>query len=222
MNHGSPSFELGKNRIEALSDGLFAIVMTLLVLELHVPDLPANASNLQLGPALLHLWPKFVTYAVSFLSLGVYWVGHHNMYHAIRRSDRVLLWLNIVFFMFVSLLPFATSLVNAFRQTQLAPLVFGANLTLIGWTLWLQWAYASRQPGMISENVTAEYREMVHARFLAIPVILTLTMIVCFWSLEISLGIYLFLLPFYMIPGQFERQRTHHFAATGVEEGSPA
>jgi uncharacterized membrane protein len=66
----------------------------------------------QVAPALWELWPKFVTYAVSFLSLGVYWIGHHNMYHAIRRSDCVLLWLNILFFMFVSLLPFSTSVLN--------------------------------------------------------------------------------------------------------------
>jgi uncharacterized membrane protein len=95
MQAESRSFELGKNRIEALSDGIFAIAMTLLVLELHVPDLPPNAPNVQVAPALFKLWPKFLTYAVSFISLGVYWIGHHNMYHVIRRSDRVLLWLNI-------------------------------------------------------------------------------------------------------------------------------
>ena len=87
--HETRPFELGKNRIEALSDGIFAIVMTLLILEIHVPDLPANASNLQLAPALWHLWPKFLSYAVSFVALGVYWISHHNIYHLIRRSDRV-------------------------------------------------------------------------------------------------------------------------------------
>lgn len=201
MSHGSHSLELGKNRIEALSDGVFAIAMTLLVLEIHVPDLPANASNLQLAPALLHLWPKFLSYTVSFLSLGVYWIGHHNMYHVIRRSDRVLLWLNLLFFLFAAFLPFSTSVLNDFRQTQVAPLLFGANLTAIGWVLYLQWAYASTQPQMFVDFMTPEYRSAIHFRFLAIPVVATVAMLVCFWSAEILLAVYAVLLPFYMIPG---------------------
>lgn len=202
-------FELGKNRIEALSDGIFAIVMTLLVLEFHVPDLPSNAPNVQVIPALLELWPDFLTYVVSFIGLGVYWVAHHNMYHAVHRSDRVLLWLNILFFMFVSLLPFSTSLLNAFRQTQIAPLLFGANLTIIGWVLYLQWTYASLQHDMFAEFVTREYREVVRFRFLMIPIAATITMLVCFWSAEILLAVYALLLTFYMIPGKIERHQAH-------------
>ena len=169
MPTDNTTFALGKHRIEALSDGISAIAMTLLVLELHLPNLPSNAPNVQVAPALWQLWPKLLTYAVSFLSLGVYWIGHHNMYHAIRRADRVLLWLNILFFMCVSLLPFSTSVLNAFRQTQVAPLVFGANLTSIGWLLYLQWAYASAQPEMVAGFVTPAYPALVHARFFWFP-----------------------------------------------------
>lgn len=201
MSRDTHPFELGKNRIEALSDGVFAIAMTLLVLEIHVPELPANASNLQLGPALVHLWPKFLSYGVSFISLGVYWVAHHNMYHLIRRSDRVLLWLNLLFFLFAAFLPFSTSVLNDFRQTQVAPLFFGANLTIIGWLLFLQWAYASSQPHMFADFVTAEYRKAIHFRFLTIPIVATGAMLVCFWSSTILLGVYALLLPFYMIAG---------------------
>ncbi|BDI34288.1 hypothetical protein CCAX7_63390 [Capsulimonas corticalis] len=206
MDNDPHPFELGKNRIEALSDGVFAIAMTLLILEFHVPSLPHNASNVVVLPALLRLWPKFVTYAISFASLGVFWIGHHNMYHAIRRSDRVLLWLNIVFFMFVSFLPFSTSILNAFIETSIAPLFFGGNLVLLGWTLYAQWAYARRQTGMISSQMGDEYLAMVQSRFLAYPIIAMLTMLVCFWSVSISLAIYLCLLPLYMIPGRAERR----------------
>jgi len=220
MPTDNTTFALGKNRIEALSDGIFAIAMTLLVLELHLPNLPSNAPNVQVAPALWQLWPKLLTYAVSFLSLGVYWIGHHNMYHAIRRADRVLLWLNILFFMCVSLLPFSTSVLNAFRQTQVAPLVFGANLTSIGWLLYLQWAYARAQPEMVAGFVTPAYRALVHARFFWIPIIATLTMLVCFWSVEILLAVYTLLLPWYMIPGTFDRPPTHRVtSAAHAREG---
>ncbi len=91
MTFDTTTFEIGKNRIEALSDGIFAIVMTLLILELRVPSLASSAPNVEVAPALLTLWPKFVTNGVTFVSLGFFWVGHHIMYHAIRRADRTLL-----------------------------------------------------------------------------------------------------------------------------------
>jgi uncharacterized membrane protein len=151
MAFDTRTFEIGKNRIEALSDGIFAIVMTLLILEFHVPNLPLSAPNVEVAPALLALWPKFVSYTVTFVSLGFFWVGHHVMYHAIRRADRTLLWLNIFFFMFVSLLPFSTSVLNAFSEAFIAPLFFGANLAIIGWLLFFQWSYANSQPDMLAD-----------------------------------------------------------------------
>jgi uncharacterized membrane protein len=121
MSAETATFEIGKNRVEALSDGIFAIVMTLLILELHVPKLPATAANVEVTAALFDLWPKFVSYLVAFISLGVFWIAHHIMYHAVRRADRTLLWLNIVFFMFVSVMPFSTSLLNSFPAALIAP-----------------------------------------------------------------------------------------------------
>jgi len=202
MTFDMTTFEIGKNRIEALSDGIFAIVMTLLILEFHVPNLPPNSSNVEVAPALFALWPKFVSYLVTFVSLGFFWVGHHIMYHAIRRADRTLLWLNICFFMFVSLLPFSTSVLNAFPQAFVAPFFFGANLAIIGWILFFQWQYANSQPDMLANFVSVEYRKRVRSRMLIVPVATTLTVFVCFWSVGISLTIYLLLLPLYMLPGK--------------------
>jgi uncharacterized membrane protein len=203
MSSEARTFEIGKNRIEALSDGIFAIVMTLLILELHVPDLPPTAANVEVTPALVALWPKFVSYLVAFVSLGVFWIGHHVMYHAIRRADRTLLWLNIFFFMFVSLLPFSTSVLNAFPRAFIAPFLFGVNLSVIGWLLFFQWIYVNSQPDMLAAFVSSEYRAAVKFRMLMVPVATTLTAFVCFWSVGISLAIYLLLLPLYMLPGAF-------------------
>jgi uncharacterized membrane protein len=211
MAFDATTFEIGKNRIEALSDGIFAIVMTLLILEIRVPNLPPDAPNVQVAPALIALWPKFASYIVTFVSLGFFWVGHHIMYHAIRRADRTLLWLNIFFFMFVSLLPFSTSVLNAFPQAFIAPLFFGANLAIIGWILFLQWSYANAQPNMLADFVSAEYRKTVSSRMLAVPAATTLTAAICFWSVGISLAIYLLLLPLYMLPGKLGSAKSHGF-----------
>jgi len=202
MTVDTTTFEIGKSRIEALSDGIFAIVMTLLILEIRVPNLPPNSPNVEVAPALFALWPKFMSYLVTFVSLGFFWVGHHIMYHAIRRADRTLLWLNICFFMFVSLLPFSTSVLNAFPQAFVAPFFFGANLAIIGWILFFQWQYANSQPDMLANFVSVQYRKSVRSRMLIVPVATTLTVFVCFWSVGISLAIYLLLLPLYMLPGK--------------------
>ena len=222
MSLDSTSFEIGKNRIEALSDGIFAIVMTLLILELHVPSLPPTAPNVEVTPALLALWPKFVSYLVAFVSLGIFWVAHHIMYHSIRRADRTLLWLNIAFFMFVSMLPFSTSVLNAFPRALVAPFLFGANLAVVGWLLFFQWAYAGTQPGMLAAFVTKEYRAAVNLRMLAVPIATTLTAFVCFWSAGISVAIYLLLLPLYMLPGKQERAGSLIAAPGSVPVGRQA
>ena len=86
MAFDATTFEIGKNKIEVLSDGIFAIVMTLLILEIRVPS-PTNAPNVEVAPALIALWPKFVSYLVTFVSLGCFWICHHIMYHAIRRAE---------------------------------------------------------------------------------------------------------------------------------------
>ena len=143
-----------------------------------------------------------MSYLVTFVSLGFFWVGHHIMYHAIRRADRMLLWLNIFFFMFVSLLPFSTSVLNAFSQAFIAPLFFGANLAIIGWILFFQWSHANSQTDMLAAFVSAEYRTTVSSRMLMVPAATTLTVFICFWSVGISLAIYLLLLPLYMLPGK--------------------
>jgi uncharacterized membrane protein len=214
MVFGAIPFEIGKNRIEALSDGIFAIVMTLLILEIHVPALPPNSANVEVAPALFALWPKFASYFVAFVSLGFFWVGHHLMYHAIRRADRTILWLNIFFFMFVSLLPFSTSVLNAFSQAFIAPVFFGTNLAVIGWILFLQWSYASSQRDMLSDFAGPEYRKAVRFRMLMVPIATTLTVVFCFWSVPISLTIYLLLLPLYTLPAHWG---SSDFATVGAQ-----
>ena len=192
--------EIGKNRIEALSDGIFAIVMTLLILELHVPNLPASTANVEVASALLGLWPKFLSYGVAFVSLGVFWIAHHIMYQAVRRADHTLLWLNIAFCMFVSLLPFSVSVLNAFSHSLIAPFLFGANLAVVGWLLFMQWLYVGSQSHMLATFVTSEYRSAITFRMLAVPIATTLTALVCFWSSGISVAIYLLLLLLYLLP----------------------
>jgi uncharacterized membrane protein len=196
-------FELGKNRIEALGDGLFAVAMTLLVLSIKLPAVTTGikASNTDLAPFLLEMAHGLGTYAIAFIWLGVYWVLHHLVYHPVQAADRALLWLSIFFFMFVSVLPLSVQLRNLYPEAQITSVIFGANLAAVGWLLFVQWRYVQANPRLTNEQVlTPQFRRTVGTRVLLVPVVATLTSLICFWSTELSGWIYVGMLPFYLVP----------------------
>ena len=134
----------GNERINALSDGVFAIVITLLVLELKVPELAAGVVREELPHTLKEMLPIIISHSISFFVLGIYWVGHHNMFMHIKRHNRVLLWLNIIFLMFVASMPFPTGLVVRYGQERIAVIIYAATLIAAGLMLDLIWWYATR------------------------------------------------------------------------------
>src|SRR5262245_27599586 len=125
MTHlSSPLGGLSKARIEALTDGVFAIAMTLLIFGVKVPVI-TPVTEKALRHELIQLWPSILTYAISFVMLGIYWVGHHNQYHYIQRTDRIFLWINIFFLMCVSSIPFSTSLLGQYPTERTALTIYG-------------------------------------------------------------------------------------------------
>ncbi|HUN52209.1 MAG TPA: TMEM175 family protein [Candidatus Sulfotelmatobacter sp.] len=131
-------------RIAALSDGLFAIAMTLIVLEIHVPAHDGIATDGALWQALVGLAPRFTTYLLSFLTLGIFWTGQQTQLNFFSHADRDLAWIHFGFLAVVSLLPFSTTLLAEFITLRLALLLYWANIFALGLLLYLSWAYASR------------------------------------------------------------------------------
>lgn len=132
------------DRMNALADGVFAIVMTLLVLELVVGEMAKSASSQGLFHELLEMGPRFLIYGLSFLILGLFWVMHHMIFQAVIRHDTSLIWLNIFFLMFVSLIPFSTALFGTFVAQKITALIYGVNMLLMFNLGWALWAYATR------------------------------------------------------------------------------
>jgi TMEM175 potassium channel family protein len=132
---------MSTGRTEAFSDGVFAIAATLLVLELKVPQVGPGG----LADALLGNWPSYATYVVSFLVIGIIWVNHHAVMERIRKVNRPLLFLNLMFLMAVALIPFPTALLADYLQAghdeRLAAAVYGGSMTLMGLTFGSIWAY---------------------------------------------------------------------------------
>jgi len=131
-------------RIGALSDGLFAIAMTLIVLEIRVPELAPGAGDRDLAQALVDLAPRFVTYLLSFLTLGIFWNGQQTQLSYMDRGNRDLAWLELLFLAVIALFPFTTSLLADHIELRLALGLYWLNIFLAGVILWGIWTYAER------------------------------------------------------------------------------
>jgi len=137
---------------EGLTDGVFAIVMTLLVLGLGVPVLKASSMH-QEFTQLLEMWPKFTCYFVTFLMLGFLWFLYHFMFSFVKRADSVLVWANTICLMFTALLPFSTSLLAENMGRQLPILIYEGNYFMVSLIAYLGWLYASGKYRLLYTNI---------------------------------------------------------------------
>ena len=151
-------FWMNIDRIQALTDGIFAISMTLLVLGLEVPRVSPDAAGDALRRMLSDDWPRFEDYALSFLLLGVFWVGHHRQFHFIKRTNETFLWINIIVLMFVAMIPFSTSVMASYDALQQAAVIFEVNLLVIGLGYLLMWTYATADSRLIDPADIGERR----------------------------------------------------------------
>jgi len=128
---------LNKQRLEAFSDGVFAIVITLLILDIKIPSVPPG----ELAGALVHILPQILTYILSFFIVGLYWHSHHQVAAQIQNIDESFIWLNLVWLLFVSVLPFPTALLGRYPLQPIPLTIYGFNLILVNITGFLILAY---------------------------------------------------------------------------------
>jgi uncharacterized membrane protein len=150
-------------RLAALSDGLFAVAMTLLVLDLHAPAAEAVHGEADLRHALLALLPRLLVYLMSFMTLEIFWVGQQTQLNHQARTDRDLTWLHLAFLLAVSLMPFSTVLMAEFIALRRALLVYWANILLLGLLLFACWRYTLRA-GLLKDGTPQETRGWVERR----------------------------------------------------------
>jgi uncharacterized membrane protein len=162
----------GKNlgRLEALSDGVFAVAMTLLVLDLKTPVAEAIHSEHDLRAALLAQSPRLLTYLMSFVTLGIFWLGQQAQLNLLERSNRDVVWLHIGFLAVVCLIPFSTSLLAEFIAYRTALLVYWGNIFLLGVFLLTAWKLSRRfkleKPDLPADIDSAIYRRIIVAQLL--------------------------------------------------------
>jgi uncharacterized membrane protein len=188
------------SRVEAFSDGVLAIAATLLVLELRVPE-PGQ----DLGMALLAQMPSYATYLVSFLTIGIIWVNHHQLFIHVRRVDRTLLFLNLLLLLVVSLTPFPTAMLGRFataeRDSHLAAAIYGGLMIVMSITFTLLWRHVTREAR----------RSRQEGRLFSAGLIgYILGVLAAFFSAPLSLLIYGLVALFYVFPWLPEAPAADH------------
>lgn len=146
---------IGADRLVTLTDGVFAIAMTILVLELAVPTADRVLDDEHLGEMLLEMWPDFLIYGLSFLVLGMFWLQHHAIFDSVVHYDFTLQWLNIAFLMFAALIPFSTALFGEHGATGVTSLAYGLNMLALALCALGMWVYAAAGRRLVREDLHA-------------------------------------------------------------------
>lgn len=194
---------MNKARLEALSDGIFAIVMTLLIFDIKVPSMPGEVSNETLWSALLTLWPHIVVYAGTFLVLSVMWINHHFLFQMFAKDvDRRLNLLNLVYLMFVAFFPFSASFIGEYHAYQPATILYGINLLAITLLSIAMIRYIRLSQGL--DHLPQRLLNQSRFRFTVTLVCYLFAVLVSFWNVHVSLFLYIFPIIFNIIPGTLD------------------
>jgi uncharacterized membrane protein len=181
---------MGKGRVEAFSDGVFAIAITLLIIEVRIPHSEAGHLAGDLG----RLWPSYAAYVVSFAIIGILWVNHHAIFHRITAVDRPLLFINLLLLLTVAFLPFPTALLGEYIRggdnAHVAAAVYSANMTLIGLAFFAVWTYLARVPELMGPGFGTEDALRTRRSMIVGPVLYGLSILLAFVSPVACLVIY--------------------------------
>ncbi len=200
MNTSSNRY-ISKARVEALSDGVFAIAMTLLVFNIKVPVTNHVLSENGVFEILKAQWPYFASYFVSFTVLGMFWTAHNAFLHFFSRSvNRMLVQLNMLYLMFVVFIPFSAYFLGEYEYSHVAILVYGLNIIIIGLINYAMFANALYSHDIDTSHVKAEAITQARIRVLLTPLFALLGIIVSYFSTELAKVFFAFPVIFNIIP----------------------
>ena len=176
-----------KERLAALSDGVFAFALTVLVLDIRPPDIAGIHSERDLMHALAVLSPRLVPFVMSFMTLGIFWVGQQTQLNHLARASRDLAWLHIAFLAAISLMPFSTALLAEFVGYRIALLVYWGDVLMGGVALYAAWRYAGRA-GLVKPDTPAEASAAIGRRSLVAQSLYALGALLCVFDTHWSIA----------------------------------
>lgn len=145
-----------KARVETFSDGVFAIIVTLLVLEIKVPHIDIHSSSSELTKALLGLFPKFISWIISFFTVCVIWVNHHRLFKMYAVFNHGLFWWNAVLLLWCSFIPFPTAVLGDYPENQTAVILYGIVMMCMGLTFSLMRLYVKKHPQLLNPEIDVQ------------------------------------------------------------------
>jgi uncharacterized membrane protein len=198
--------EISKSRIEMLTDGIFAIVMTLLVLEIAVPQLthPEVAAG-ELPKRLLELWPVIYSYALSFIILGFFWINHHDQFYYIKRVNHVFVWITIFYLMFIAFIPFSTALLGEYTDQQISVMIYGINIAIVGSWGAVQWSYATKEHRLVDADLDPNFITIMSRRGVTGIIVYLIAAALSFASTTVSLVLFIVIPVYYLIPARTDK-----------------
>ena len=182
----------GIGRILALSDGVFAIALTLLILDIV---LPARTNDDNLGQTLLHIWPRYLAYALSFLVIARFWVIHRQAFALIARDDPALIWLNLLLLLFIAFLPFPTAVLGAHEGVPAAAVLYAVAVCLTGASSAAYLWYATGRANLMQPDVRRGQIRAMRARSMSGPVFFALTVPVAAFAPYVAEALWIFVFP---------------------------
>ncbi|MGC2814678.1 MAG: TMEM175 family protein [Candidatus Acidiferrum sp.] len=174
-------------RLAALSDGIFGVAMTLLLLDLHVPAKEFIHSEGDLRMAFVHLLPQLLVYLMSFITLGIFWVGQQTQLNHLERSNRSLTWIHLAFLFAVTIMPFSTRLLIEFMQYRSALLAYWANILLLGAFLYVSWGCAANS-GLVRSDIPKEVPAAICRRIWIGQSVYAIGALLCIFNTYWSIG----------------------------------
>src|SRR6266702_3566037 len=192
-------------RLAALSDGIFAVAMTLLVLDLHIPAREGIHSETALLHALAGMAPQWVAYLMSFLTLGIFWAGQQTQLNHLREGSRDLTWIHLGFLFTITLMPLTTRLLAEFIEFRGALVVYWLNILLSGAMVYWSWMHAARH-GLIKEDTPPEVRGAICRRVLIAQSLYAFGALLCVVSNYLSIGFIVLVQLNYAIAPRFGRR----------------
>jgi uncharacterized membrane protein len=185
-----------KSRLEAFADGIFAIAATLLILNVTV------TGDRPLGPELLHIWPSYAAYAISFTTMGIIWANHHLVMHHVARIDRTFLVLNVLFLMVIAFIPFPTRLLALYigsPDAKAAALAYGITLTLTALLFNALWRYAAWNRRLIRDDADPRTVSGISRSYLPGPIIYFVATVVALFDPLASAVLFAAIAVFYVV-----------------------
>jgi uncharacterized membrane protein len=200
--------QVGKGRVEALSDGVFAIVVTLLVLEIRVPHVESHDSIAAAADALLALAPKFVSWVISFVTVCVIWLNHHRLFTVIGRIDNGLFWRNANLLLWTSFIPFPTALMGDYPGNRLAVSFYGLVMFLMAFAFVLMRWHLHRHDGLIQEHADrARFRAGTRYSILMGPVAYAIGAALAWASATAAFACYAAIAAYFVFPHEARAKR---------------